>query len=88
MEKDTAIADGARFEFFAWADRLLGLDLVRSVGKPAAAPRALPPDIQDLVQQRADARTAKDFATSDRIRDELSALGYTITDTADGQVIE
>jgi cysteinyl-tRNA synthetase len=88
VEKDGAIPDGARFEFFAWADRLLGLDLVRYVGQPAAKPRALPSEIHDLVQQRADARAAKDFATSDRIREELSALGYTVTDTADGQVVE
>ncbi len=88
VDKDGEIPDGARFEFYAWADRLLGLDLVRYVGQPAAKPRALPSEIQDLVQQRADARAAKDFATSDRIREELSALGYTVTDTAEGQLVE
>ncbi len=31
---DPDLPDGARFETFAWADRLLGLDLARDVGRP------------------------------------------------------
>ncbi|MGV9291987.1 hypothetical protein [Streptomyces sp. NPDC003719] len=33
-ETDPAVPDGARFETFAYADRLLGLDLTRDVGFP------------------------------------------------------
>ncbi|TVR24726.1 MAG: cysteine--tRNA ligase [Anaerolineaceae bacterium] len=40
--------------------------------------------IELLIQIRADARKNKDFATSDRIRDELSALGVTLEDRPDG----
>ncbi len=41
MEMDTSVAPGAKFETFAYLDRLLGLDLVRDVGKPGGpeAPR-------------------------------------------------
>ncbi|MER7715984.1 hypothetical protein ABTX99_03385 [Streptomyces flaveolus] len=35
VETDPAVADGARFETFAHADRLLGLALTRDVGSPA-----------------------------------------------------
>ncbi|MFJ8543742.1 hypothetical protein ACIRFH_17275 [Streptomyces sp. NPDC093586] len=35
VETDPDVPDGARFETFAYADRLLGLDLVRDVGSPA-----------------------------------------------------
>lgn len=39
-----------------------------------------------LINLRADARKKKDFATSDRIRDELKALGVVLEDRADGTV--
>ena len=84
LEKDDAVPPGARFETFAWADRLLGLDLAREVGRaPVAA--ALPDGAQDLLDQRAAARAAKDFAASDRLRDELAALGVAVRDTPAGQ---
>jgi len=81
LEK-TDVAAGAKFETFAWADRLLGLDLVREVGK---APASLPPGAAELLQARAQAREAKDFAASDRLRDELAAIGVLAKDTATGQ---
>ena len=39
-----------------------------------------------LIDLRAQARQTKDFATSDRIRDQLSALGVALEDRADGTV--
>ncbi|MGP1273633.1 MAG: cysteine--tRNA ligase [Phycisphaerales bacterium] len=44
------------------------------------------PAVVDKLIERRDARTAKDFATSDRIRDELAAMGYAIKDIAGGKV--
>ncbi|MFC5241543.1 hypothetical protein [Streptomyces atrovirens] len=35
VETDPGLADGARFETYAYADRLLGLDLTRDLGSPA-----------------------------------------------------
>jgi cysteinyl-tRNA synthetase len=40
--------------------------------------------INDLITQRSEAKKAKDFATSDAIRDELTALGVSIMDTTNG----
>ena len=40
--------------------------------------------IDDLIEQRLQARVAKDWANADRIRDELSAAGVVIEDSADG----
>ena len=40
--------------------------------------------IEEKVQQRWETKQAKDFATSDRLRDELTGLGISISDTADG----
>jgi len=84
LERTAEAAPGAKFETFAYVDRLLGLDLARDVGRPAA-PVTLPPGAEDLLAQRAAARAAKDFATSDRIRGALADLGVTVTDTPDGQ---
>ena len=40
--------------------------------------------IDNLILRRTDAKKAKDFATSDAIRDELTAMGIAIMDTANG----
>ena len=45
-----------------------------------------PPDeALKLLGQRKDARTRKDFAESDRLRDQISALGWTVQDGKDDQ---
>jgi cysteinyl-tRNA synthetase len=49
---------------------------------PAAS--ALDVLVTRLIEDRQDARTAKDFATADRIRAELSAAGITIEDSQTG----
>jgi cysteinyl-tRNA synthetase len=46
---------------------------------------ALPPDLVALLDARAAARTARDWATSDRLRDELAAAGVVVEDSRDGQ---
>jgi cysteinyl-tRNA synthetase len=61
-------------------DRVLGLDLNRDV---AAQP--LPSEASQLLEAREKARAAKDFATSDRLREELARAGVTVTDTPEGQ---
>jgi cysteinyl-tRNA synthetase len=63
-------------------DRILGLDL----GAAPEAPRALPKGAAKLLESRAAARAARDFPTSDRLRDELAALGVEVRDTTNGQV--
>jgi cysteinyl-tRNA synthetase len=42
--------------------------------------------IADLVRQRDEARARKDWTEADRLRDEISALGYVIEDTANGTI--
>jgi cysteinyl-tRNA synthetase len=81
LEKEDLPA-GSKLETFLWVDGYLGLDLARDIGKPKAS---LPAGAQDLLEQRDQARADKDFAGSDRLRDELAALGVTVKDTKDGQ---
>src|ERR1700693_76861 len=61
-------------------DRVLGLDLDRS--SPGTA---LPAGAAELLATRERARVAKDFAKSDKLRDELAALGVAVIDTPAGQ---
>jgi len=50
-----------------------------------AKAEAVPAEIQALVDRRAAARAAKDWAESDKIRDELAAAGWAIKDSKSGQ---
>jgi cysteinyl-tRNA synthetase len=86
LEKDPSITDGSKLETFLAADRLLGLDLARDIGK-APAVVELTDEAADLLEQRRIARAEKQWARSDELRDALAALGFTVTDTADGQVV-
>jgi hypothetical protein len=43
-----------------------------------------PAALSALAEQRADARAARDFAESDRLRDEIAAQGWAVRDTPDG----
>jgi cysteinyl-tRNA synthetase len=49
------------------------------------APTELAPETAALLEQRVAAREARDWATSDRLRDELMARGIVVEDTRDGQ---
>ncbi len=46
----------------------------------------VPAEIQALVAERTEARAAKDWGRADAIRDELTAAGWTVEDSADGPV--
>jgi cysteinyl-tRNA synthetase len=59
---------------------VLGLDLDRTVPT-----QSLPREAAQLLEAREKARAAKDFATSDRLRDELARAGVTVTDAPEGQ---
>jgi cysteinyl-tRNA synthetase len=48
----------------------------------------VPAEIQALVDARAAARAAKQWAESDRLRDELAAKGWEIRDAKDGQRVK
>ena len=45
----------------------------------------IPSDIQALLDQRAEARKVKNWAESDRLRDEITAKGWLVKDSKDGQ---
>ena len=70
-----------------FAEDLLGLSTLNSqlsTGGNAAREEAFGKVVDMVLDLRAKAKAAKDWATSDHIRDELAALGFEVKDTKDG----
>jgi cysteinyl-tRNA synthetase len=75
--RSLSTADAARaVDFLRDVDRVLGLG-------PETA--TLSPEEQALLDARATARAGRDWAASDRLRDELADRGIAVEDTRDGQ---
>ncbi|NTW04061.1 MAG: cysteine--tRNA ligase, partial [Oscillochloris sp.] len=55
-----------------------------------AAPAALvvPVEVLSLVDARQDARTRRDWAAADQLRDQIVAAGWQVKDTPAGPVVE
>ena len=73
--KDTLTAGAALFDELTG---VLGLLYNRKQGNE------IPAQVQALVEARAAARKAKNFAEADRLRDEIAALGYAVKETRQG----
>lgn len=65
-------------------DQILGLDLLGYVPEKIE----ITPELQKLLDDRQVARDTKNYAESDRLRDEIKKLGYEVKDTPDGQRLE
>lgn len=63
-------------------DRVFALDFDKV--KEEKKEIIIPDNVRQLAETRLQARKAKNWAESDRLREELSALGYSVKDTADG----
>jgi cysteinyl-tRNA synthetase len=68
-------------------DFVLGLDLDR-VWKAVATAEAIPADIQERLDARTAARAARDYSTSDAIRDALAAEGWDVIDSPEGSTVK
>ena len=76
------ISDGQKYTTILDFDRVLGLDLDR-----LDQPEDLPSEVQKLFDARQKARDAKEWEASDRLRDEIQALGYMVQDTPEGMKV-
>ncbi|MEY2672338.1 MAG: hypothetical protein RLZZ508_215, partial [Actinomycetota bacterium] len=81
-EAEKTLKEEVFADFLIWADLFLGLDLDR-----APITVEIPAEVYELVEKRNEARAAKDWAASDSLRDQISALGFAVKDTANGTEI-
>jgi cysteinyl-tRNA synthetase len=83
IEKDPTIGALDKRAIFLYADQVLGLDLDR--GAPPQVESELTYEAFQLLEARAAARAAGNWAESDRIRDLLAHDGIDVRDGKDGQ---
>jgi cysteinyl-tRNA synthetase len=63
------------------------LGIFRSIGGEVVRLEDLPADLRELVDERARARTAKDWAAADALRTQLAVRGYFLEDRPEGPVV-
>jgi cysteinyl-tRNA synthetase len=80
LDRSPEVPAAEKHALLASWDHVLGLDLERD----AEAGWEPDEEVRRLVAERDAARNAKDYASSDRLRDELQARGLEVMDTADG----
>jgi cysteinyl-tRNA synthetase len=76
----SSIAGPEKYALLASWDTVLGLDLERIAREGVR----IPDDVQQLVDDRDEARKERDFARSDEIRDQLTSKGWEVMDTPEG----
>ena len=81
--KATDLSDADTWALLVDFDPFLGLDIASATQGDLAADD-LDASFQALLEERAAARAAKDWARADAIRDDLAAQGFEIIDTPDG----
>ncbi len=65
-------------------DAVLGLGIEQTLADEQRLAARIGPLVDTLLEQRTEARAAKDFARADAIRDQLIAAGIVVEDRADG----
>ncbi len=83
--RDDELTPAQVWDAIVVADEVLGLQLASP--PPVKGPEALPEDIEELVQERDRARTARDFARSDALRIHIENRGYLVEDSPSGTVV-
>lgn len=66
----------------------LMMELDKVLGIMEFEEEEIPQDILEIVRKREEARKNKDFAMSDRLRDEIKAKGYYVDDSGKGSVVK
>ncbi|MBQ6497668.1 MAG: cysteine--tRNA ligase [Bacilli bacterium] len=80
------ISDGTKYAIIEEFDKVLSLDL--TVQEEKEVDKDLEKMILDKIEERKEAKKNKDFATADKIRDELLEKGIKLIDTREGTTYE
>lgn len=80
-----------KLKAIAEMDRVLSLGLIEAAEKSAKKEDSadeIPAEVKELLEKRAEARKAKNFALADEIRAQITALGYSVEETRQGTVVK
>ena len=78
---DRSLQAATALELIQSFDSILGLNLMSN---PSTIAEEIPQDVIALVEAREQARQARDWGTSDRLRSEISTRGYEVVDSTKG----
>lgn len=92
LTKDASVPDADKAATLRHFDTVLGLGLAETASDTDSGSRALgvvdsgdlPADVQQLLANREKARTRKDWAEADRLREAINLTGYLVEDTPKG----
>ncbi len=83
LVNDATVDDATKASTLLRFDEVLGLCLSDYLGRQID----VPVDVTELVAQREEARRSKNWAESDRLRDEIATRGFVVKDTPQGPKI-
>lgn len=86
MMRDSDIPDGEKWLAALEMDSILGLSLEKAQEKEE--PQEADADALALLEQRSEAKKAKNYALADEIRARLASMGYKVVDTPKGATLE
>lgn len=81
--KDETLSDEDKYVTITTMGEVLGFPL-KTMAKETVV---IPPEVQTLLDARKAAREQKDFALSDKLRDEIAVLGFVVEDKQGGQEV-
>lgn len=86
MMRDSSVPDGEKWLAALEMDSILGLSLEKAQEKEE--PQEADADALALLEQRSEAKKAKNYALADEIRSRLASMGYKVVDTPKGATLE
>ncbi len=92
MIKDEKISNPDKKATLLDFDKVLGLNLSEAqefIEKTTKTVKKadMPQEVQELLEQREEARLARDFAKADELRAKIETAGYSIKDSSAGPVL-
>ena len=83
--KETSVNSATKLKLLEFTDRLLGLQFLDRAQKQVDSENVeIPQDIQKLVDERIQAKSDKNWALADQLRNQIDDAGWNILDTKDG----
>lgn len=86
MMRDSSVPDGEKWLAALEMDSILGLSLEKAQEKEE--PQEADAEALALLDQRSEAKKAKNYALADEIRSRLASMGYKVVDTPKGATLE